>query len=189
MKNSILIICLFSISLVSAQEESKAQDKHYGFAINSSLSGTLNSLSVAPTGFLYVNKHQLELGLAIHPGRISSNNRNLGVEFNYKYFPNGIANRFNMYFTTNLTLTNQHYEQNYSGYRYERRTNFLNLTGGYGFQVSLFKKAYVGTSLNVGVMTCRDNIKNSYGYSNYVSPMFNEFYLDAAVRLNIGYRF
>ena len=190
MKNSILFICLFSIFNVSAQEKSETSNKHFGVALNSSILAEIGAVSIAPTGFYYVNKHQVELGFSVHPFYSSSNARRLGAELNYKYFPNGIDNRFNLYFSTNLTYTNDYYmhENTSANYRYERRTNYLTLTGGYGFQVSLFKRAYIGTSLNLGVTTCSYEVSgtNSPTYSN---SMLGEYYLDAAVRLNIGYRF
>lgn len=190
MKNSILFICLFSLFNVSAQEKSETSNKHFGVALNSSIMAEIGGVTIAPTGFYYVNKHQVELGFAVHPFYTSSSARRLGAELNYKYFPNGIDNRFNLYFSTNLTYTNEYYEQTYSSnnYRYERKTNFLTLTGGYGFQLSLFKKAYVGTSLNLGVTTCSYEVSGSSS-PTYSNPMLGEFYLDAALRLNVGYRF
>ncbi|MFK7784211.1 MAG: hypothetical protein AB8B56_03795 [Crocinitomicaceae bacterium] len=193
MKNSVLFICLFSIFNLFAQEESKTVDKHFGAAINSSLMGDLWSFTIAPTGFFYINKHQIELGFAFHPF-YHSGDRNLGGELNYKYFPNGIDKIFNMYFVTNFTYTNQYWEKKIPNqstgipYSYERNTDFLTLTGGYGFQVKFLKNAYVGTNFTLGVTTFSRRVDSSTSTS-YRIPMFGEYYLDGALRFNVGYRF
>ena len=176
------------MSSVFGQENANPTEKHFGVAINSSILGEVGSVSFAPTATYYQNKHQFELGFAIHPFDMQFSRR-LGADFSYKYFPNGIDNRFNLYFTTNLTLTNEYREYtNYYSGRYESNMNFVSLTGGYGFQVKLFGGAYIGTSLNLGVRTCSTKVTTGSNY-NYSSPMFDEYYLDGALRLNIGYRF
>lgn len=210
MRHSVLFLCLFLIFHASAQEdESTSSNRHFGVAINTSLlGGEIGSISSAITGLYYQNKHQFELGLALHP-RESGHRRNVGGEFNYKYFPNGIKNRFNMYFSGNLTYTNQKREYNYTDYlfsydfvsghytysdpfpvHYERRMNFLTLTAGYGFQVKIFKGLYTGTALNVGFTTCNYRVIGIENHPSYSSnDMFGEYYLSGAVRLNVGYRF
>lgn len=191
MKNSILFVCLFSFFHVFAQEESTLSNKHFGVAVNSSIIAEMGAVTIAPTAFFYVNKHQIDLGFAIHPFYVSRTARRLGAELNYRYFPNGIDKRFNLYFLANLTYTNEYYDftspTHFFGY--EQKTNFLTFTGGSGFQLSLFKKAYIGTSLNLGVTTCSSKSISSGTGTSYGTPMLGEYYFDAAVRLNVGYRF
>lgn len=116
--------------------------------------------------------------------------RKLGAEFNYKYFPNGLDNRFNLYFVTNLALTNTFYES--VTYYYDaisQSRNHLSLMGGSGFQIKLFGKAYIRSRFNLGAMTYSSKTVIEGGYPSYFRPMFENVYLDGVIRVNIGYRF
>ncbi len=192
MKSSILFVFLFAISSVFGQTISDSSENHFGVAINSSALFGLSSVSFAPTGFYYKNKHQFELGLGIHP-LDDSFERKLGVEFNYKYFVNGIENRFNFYFigragVVNSLRTSTVVYPLVSG-DYIRKENHLSATVGYGFQLKLFKGAYLGTDINIGGATRNVDSKNTATGSNYFSPMFKSFYLERVIQLSIGYRF
>lgn len=156
------------------------QDKgHFGGAVNTSITDV--SISFAPTVTYLKRKHQLELGLGLHP--FTSNNvRTLSGEFNYKYFPNGVENRFNMYFTSNFTHINRLVNQGL-----DTRDNYLILTGGYGFQLRFFKTAYIGTNVNIGWLT-RGRSSEDLQYTQ-TQNLFENYYWSAAIRFNIGYRF
>jgi hypothetical protein len=180
-----LLICLASLSFAQNSAMKKAP-LQFGIAVNSCLSGVIGEVSIAPTGLMYINNHQLEIGLCLYPYNFRYP-RMLGASLDYKYFPNGIDNRFNLYFVTHLNFTNEYIDHNYIINNYQTTYNYLALTVGYGFQVKLFDKAYIGTSLSFGVNT-NSNI-NTDPQSQYERPMFESFEMDGTVQLNIGYRF
>jgi hypothetical protein len=164
---------------------SLAQDldkpNRFGAAVNSSIWDGYRSISIAPTVTYLKGKHQFELGFGLHPFT-SDNVRMLSTEFNYKYFPNGIENRFNIYFLTNFTHSNKLIRQSL-----DTRDNYLILTGGYGFQVKVLKNAYFGTNVNIGGLT-KSRSSEDPNYNNN-QKLFDRYYLSGAIRLNIGYRF
>ncbi len=183
MKNLFQIYFIFAMcSILNAQNEETT--KHFGTTINTSISSAGVFLFI-PSITYYKNKSQFELG-AGSQFFLSYNVRNVfGTEFNYRYFVNGIDNRFNLYFITNLTYAQY---KNNKTYSYTRKSSYLILTGGYGFQFNLFKRAYIGTCLNLGIQT----FKNDYSpdFYNYNSPdLFRNFQTGAAIRMNVGYRF
>lgn len=195
---SLFFLCLLSLNGFS---QSKDSDKNYyfGAALNSSISGsTGGSVILAPTGTFYANRHQIEFGVNIYPFVYGKGYDNLiGGEINYKYFPNGIKNRFNLYFVASSTYHHDsrsgirydysNYPNQPSTYSYESSNNNINLLGGYGFQLKILQTGYVGTCIQLGAMTSSYHYNNSKGYtSNY--NFFRSFDLDGAIKLNVGYR-
>ncbi|MFK7784210.1 MAG: hypothetical protein AB8B56_03790 [Crocinitomicaceae bacterium] len=196
MKSSVLIVCLFSICHLFAQEESsKSNDVHFGVAINSGAIKGPESMYIAPTALLQFSKHQVEAGFTIHPLMIEGYNRMLGAEVSHKYFPFGLDKRFSMYLMSNFTYTWNHVEfrgfndQAGSESGYENNQNYISLMGGLGVQVKIFGNAYIGTNLNVGANTSSATLKLGPGPEFSYRSMFDDYGLDGAIRLNIGYRF
>lgn len=196
MKNLLILfyfVCL-SFLLVGQSTDTPTKEKYFGFSLNSSIIGTINSTSITPSGLFYFNKHQIELGFAIHPFKpsdyIPNTPRAYGTELNYKFFPQGLNNRLNLYLGMNLTYTNSpsyHDNRNYPPYEIEYvKVNYLSLTGGSGVQLKFLKNAYIGTSLNLGVYTS-GNVTNDHRQHSY--SLFDDFEIDGAIRFDIGYRF
>lgn len=187
--NKLLLFCLLlsATSQIFAQNSGDADvTRKFGVAINSSLSGVIGEISVAPTGLIYLNKSQLEVGFCLYPFNFS-HPRMLGGSLDYKYFPNGIGNRFNLYFNANLNFTNEFIDHNYIINNYQSTYNYLSLTAGYGFQLKILKNAFIGTNLNFGMNTNSRHSTDPQG--QYERPLFESFEMDGAIRIDIGYRF
>lgn len=184
-----IFLAIFPCSIVFSsycQTAEENKEVRFGVALNSGFTATIGELSTAPTGILYVNRHQLELGFDVYPFSFNSP-RVFGLALNHKFYPNGIGQRFSLYFTTNLTYTNSFIDHHYIVNNYQTTYNYMSLLGGYGFDLKVLKKAYIGTSLNVGIIT--NNRKSTNTGASYNYKMFDRFQLDGAIRLNIGYRF
>lgn len=187
MKPSILTMLIFCISSIAfGQVDSGTKEIHFGATINSSVSADVGSFSIAPTATYYSNGSEFGLGFAIHPFKIK-NPRIFGIELSYRYYPNGISNRFNLFFEVNSTYTNSFRDHLYKNNNYQTTYQFLNLLGGYGFELRVFDGLYLGTSLNIGGSTRSRKDTNTGTNNNY--GLFEQFDLDGAIRLRIGYRF
>ena len=189
MKSTFITITFISVLVNFCFTQEKSNETHFGFAINSSLTRELESPSVTPTIVYYRKNNQLELGLTTYP--FYSNHlkyyRRFGCDFSYKYFPNGIQNVFNLYLVTNINYTITYSDYTYIINPYISREYYLNLMGGFGFDVKVFKKGYIGTNVNIGAATFGKKSTNTGSIYDY--KLFEQFYLDGAIRLNIGYRF
>lgn len=187
MKPPILTMLIFCISSIAfGQVDPKPKEIHFGATINSSLLADVGSFSVAPTATYYSNGSEFGLGFAIHPFKIE-HPRIIGVELSYRYYPNGISNRFNLFFEVNSTYTNYFRDHLYINNNYQTTYQFLDLLGGYGFELKVFDGLYLGTSLNIGGATRSRKDTGSGAIYNY--GLFEQFDLDGAIRLRIGYRF
>lgn len=177
-----LLLALLAVSsfLVSAQKsDSTAQ---FGFTINSSFNGEIYPIRVVPSVTYFKGKNQLEVGFGMHP-YIRKDQKILSGEINYKNYPNGTGNKFNLYFIARFSYVN-----NKRNTYFPTSYNYLFLNGGYGFEVSPFKGAYLGTNISCGTFTYNKDSENPY---NTMAPkkLFKEFGFDLAFQFNIGYRF
>ena len=176
----IAITICFTTVLGKAQTES-SQGK-FGIAINSSMNGEVYPIRIVPSITYLKGNSQAELGFGIHPF-IRKDQNIFSGEFNYKYFPNGTDKKFNMYLIANLS-----YVHNPRKTFYPTTYNYLFLNGGYGFQLSPFKNAYMGTNMTVGTFTY--NKQSEIPYDSFVKKdFFDEFGFNLAFQFNIGYRF
>jgi hypothetical protein len=186
MKRFTIIFLLFLSFYSFSQKEEKKN--RFGCAINSGILSSISRIGIAPTATYLIGKNQLEFGIVIYP--FSNNNYQMfSCDFNYKYFPNGIANRFNLFFETNFnffhTTEFRHFHPNYDFY--DIKKNQLNLNGGYGFQYNVFKKTYIGTNINIGIGT-ENRIEDRPDFLP-TKQLFNNYYLNVGFGINIGYRF
>jgi hypothetical protein len=154
----------------------------FGFTINSSLNGEIQPIRIVPSLTYYKGKNQFELGFGMHPF-IRKDQKIKSGEFNYKYYPNGTDNKYNLYFITRLSYVN-----NTRNTYYPATYNYLFLNGGYGLEIKAFKGAYLGTNISIGTFTYNKDSENPY---NTFAPkkLFEEFGFDLAFQFNIGYRF
>ena len=172
------------MSLISLFTQAQTSDSagKFGFAMNSSLNGELNPIRLVSSVTYYKGNNQFELGLGLHPF-IQKGQRILSCELNYKYFPNGAVNKFNMYLITRFSYIN-----NARDTYFPTIYNYLFLNGGYGFEINAFKGLYLGTNISIGAFTYSKNSENLYlNFSK--NKMFDEFGFNIASQFNIGYRF
>lgn len=155
----------------------------FGFALNSGLNGEVYPFRLVPSATYYHGKNHLELGFGFHPF-IRKYQHIYSGELNYKYFPNGMENKFNMYFVGSLTYLSNRRDTYYpSTYKY------LFLNGGYGFQVTVFRGVYMGTNIEIGTFTTSKNSENPIERTYGSEDMFEEFGANIAFQFNLGYRF
>ena len=181
MKHYLFIIIIGLIALKS-RAQNEAIVRKFGFSINSSINGEIYPIRLVPSITYLKNKSQLELGFGIHPF-IRKDQYIFSGEFNYKYFPNGTENKFNLYLIANLS-----YIHNPRKTFYPTTYNYLFLNGGYGFQLCPFENAYMGTNITIGTFTYSK--QSDIPYESFVrKDFFEEFGFNLAFQFNIGYRF
>jgi hypothetical protein len=184
MKQGILIILIGLFSLFSqAQTDGNERNKgKIGVAINSSMNGEVYPIRLVPSITYIRGKSQFELGLGIHPF-IRKDQNIFSGEFNYKYFPNGTEKKFNMYVIGRFS-----YIHNPRKTYYPTTYDYLFLNGGYGFQLTPFKNAYIGTNFTAGTYTY--NKRTEAEIPGVVEKhLFDSFGFNLAFQFNIGYRF
>lgn len=181
MKGILLISFIILTPLLSKAQE-KEPNGSFGFAINSSMNGEIYPIRLVPGITYLTGKSQWELGAGLHP-YIHKDERILSCELNYKYFPNGTANKFNMYLLGRFSYVNNPKET-----YFPTTYNYLFLNGGYGFEINAFKALYLGTNISIGAFTYSKSSENPYlDFSK--SNMFDELEFNLAFQFNIGYRF
>lgn len=104
-----------------------------------------------------------------------------GTEFNYRYYPNGVHNRFNLFFLFNFDYRYINRKYDYTLYtgtppqvvtvNSKNNSHFFVFNGGYGFQANLFKGIYIGTYIGGGIYTER-----SHSINSSIEPAFNSSY-------------
>ena len=181
----LLFTFLITLSLYSQTEE-KLKTIQFGGALNSNAKRATRSICLAPTGFLSLNRHQIELGLGFYPFDYDPS-RTIEIESNYKYFPNGREAKFSLFFLANLTYNNSSRNTPNAYNTVHTTHNLLSLMGGYGFELKVMKRAYLAPSINFGIFTEGRKSTSSDENSNY--KMFEGFGIDGGIRLHFGYRF
>lgn len=183
MKYHIPIILTSLIPSLGSAQNMDSKSYGYGFALNSSFKTELNVIGLIPSVSYYREKSQFELGVGLYPF-VLKDQRIVSGEFNYKYFPNGTDNKFNLFLIMSFSYVNQSRKTYYPAtYQY------LFLSGGYGMQIRLSERAYLGTSVNIGTFTNSKNSENPY--NNYIGAqdLFDKFSINLDFQINIGYRF
>ncbi len=179
--HKILVIIIGLICFCGHAQTDNATSR-IGFALNSSVNGEVYPIRLVPSLTFLKGKSQFELGFGIHPFIRSDQNIYSG-ELNYKYFPNGVDQKFSMYLISRLS-----YIHNPRKTFYPTTYNYLFLNGGYGFQISPFKNAYMGTNISAGLFTY--DKKSETPYTSFAEKdLFDNFNLNFAFQFNIGYRF
>ena len=161
--------------------QTDAEQGRIGFAINSGINGELYPIRVIPSVTYLKNKSQYEIGFGIHPYFRKDQDIYSG-EFNYKFFPNGTDDKFNMYLVGNISYVHNRRET-----FFPTNYNYLFLNGGYGFQLVPFKNGYMGTNISIGLFT--NNKKSEIPYAAFAEKsLFEDFGFNMAFQFNIGYR-
>jgi len=177
-----IFLSLISLIPFVANAQSNDSKGSFGFALNSSINGELYPIRIVPSLTYIKGKNQLELGFGFNPFTRKSQ-KLLSSEFNYKYFPNGTENKFNMYLIARFSYINSardiYYPTNYK---------YLFLNGGYGIEIKAYKRVYIGTNISTGIFTYSK--KSDIPYEAFASQkLFDTFRFNLAFQFNVGYRF
>ncbi|MEO9476238.1 MAG: hypothetical protein ABJG41_11910 [Cyclobacteriaceae bacterium] len=179
MKRSLLISLILFAPLAHHAQTSVENGGKWSVALNTGFNGELYAFQATPSLGYFKNNSQLELGLGFNPfDRVDQTL--LSGDINYKYFPNGIAQKFNLYFITQLSIIH-----NQRNTYYPATYNYLFMNAGYGFQIKLFEGAYLGTNVKIGTFTYNKTSENPYeGFHS--TAFFDEagFILDFQIHLN-----
>lgn len=131
-------------------------------------------------GGMQVAKHDFALGIGINPFREHAF-KNWGFDLNYMYFPNGRANRFDLFFSVDLVEGIQYYERRTfdnnqlpTGVR-KYVSLHHNYTVGFGFNTNLTKRLFVESGLGFGISASQ--------------IQFYDLEFSGNIRVGIGYRF
>lgn len=200
----ILPFFIFVLLYLPAISQNNSTQSPYklGVTVSSSVNIISGDLLIAPLMTVRKNKHQFELGPQFVYGQLNRDNRNIGVEFNYRYYPNGNDKRFEMFLFVNSNYINSFQEQSYILHSYsisgEVHGTVINTTkgysatihAGYGVQVNIFKGAYIGSNVGLGggvsgynSITISDNLDLNSSHSWKGSD------ISFIVGLHLGYRF
>lgn len=178
-----LVLFLFLISSLSNLAQDSLSVSKYGAKLNTSFNGELFALLVIPSISFTQQKNQLELGLILSDYK-GAYQASYGGQINYKYYPNGYGNKFNLYFVGSFnyinTIKRAFYPINY---------NYLMLFGGYGYQQTFSKKWSLSTDFRFGGLTFSRKQESNLPSVFQKTKMFNELKLAYELQVNLGYRF
>lgn len=179
---SYIILTLISLIPFMANAQSNDSIGNFGFSVYSSVNGEPNPIRIVPSLVYIKGKNQLELGFGFNPF-IRETQKLMSGEFNYKYYPNGTKNKFNMYLIARFSYINSSRET-----FYPTTFNYLFLNGGYGFEIIPKQHVFFGTNLSLGGFTF--NKRSEIPYAAFESQnLFEEIELNLAFQFNVGYRF
>lgn len=175
----IIQILLFPVVL-QAQSSDVENSGESGFSLSTGFNGELYAFQVTPSLAYLKGNSQFELGLGFNPFDRADQTL-LSGNINYKYFPNGMGRKFNLYFITQLSII-----QNQRNTYYRATYNYLFLNAGYGFQINLFKDAYLGTNVKIGTFTYNKSSENPYeGFHS--TDFFDETGFNLDLQLHLSY--
>ncbi len=182
MKKYIVLFC-FSVSFLGFTQNRKFTEKldnnlsysansngkpekqmNYGVSINQSF--TRYGLPTAVLFTLHYKKHQFDLGPQFRLGKsINDRQKNIGVEFNYRYYITGDTSWFSSYLLFNADYFFEYSKPDRYGIYYSNdpalngqiatsssTTKSLELNVGYGIKFNLVKGFYLGSHAGIG--TC-----------------------------------
>ncbi|MFY0675143.1 MAG: hypothetical protein JXQ87_17240 [Bacteroidia bacterium] len=183
MKNYI-IIALLGLMPFTSKAQSIDTTGRLGFSINTNYNGELTTPRIVPSVNYSKGNNQYELGLGFQPFNLDQE-RVLSVELSQKHYPNGMSNKYNMYFISRAALVNSKRNTFYPS-----TYNYIFLSEGYGFDVKPIDEfgLYLGTDLNLGMFSYSKNSDTTHD-SFQSQKMFREFGFHMALQANIGFRF
>ncbi len=177
-----IFLTVISLFPFMTQAQSNHSIGRFGFNLNSSINGELYPIRIVPSLVYIKGKNQLELGFGFNPFTRETQKLK-SSEFNYKYFPNGTENKFNMYLIARFSYINSSRDTYYS-----TKYNYLFLNAGYGFEIKTSKGTYIGTNISTGIFTYSK--KSDIPYEAFASQkLFDTFRFNLAFQFNAGYRF
>lgn len=155
------------------EDEENAKPKkqvNYGFSINQSL--TRYGLPTAVLFTLHYKKHQFDLGPQFRLGKsINEFQKNIGAEFNYRFYVTGDTNRFSSYVLFNADYFYQFKKENtilissdpnLNGQKSIRTTKYqdVEFNVGYGIKLKLVGGLYIGSNIGVGFYKENSSFEN-----------------------------
>lgn len=179
-----IIIAFLGLIAFAAKAQSTDSSGRIGFTVNASFNSVLPPVRIVPSVTYTKRKNQLELGVGFHPLNLEQE-RILSVELNQKYYPNGMSNKYNMYFISRAALVN-----NRRNTFYPATYTYLFLNAGYGFEVHPVPGAgfYMGTNMTMGAFTYGKQSDTAHEMFRS-QKMFQKFGYNLGLQVNIGYRF
>lgn len=187
----VLFICL----AFSVQSQTDSSKRNFQFGLSTGL--LLNDYGAAKTisVFYQKNKHQFDLGPSFGLFSHYGDSKSLCLEGNYRYYPNGINQRFNLFFLLNLSY--YHSNRTYNGtqgtivYLNQFTDNIYNFNAGYGFNLAIWKGLFLGVQVGAGIS------HTTYDESHTSNPTQPKDFSYSSVnnrycflgQLNLGYRF
>lgn len=176
---------LFLLTMLAArsiQAQTSDTTGRFGFVINSSINGELRPFRLIPSVTYQKGNNQYELGIGVNPF-ISDEQSIWSADLNYKYYPNGLYNKYSMYLFTQFSYVNNQRNKYFS-----TSYNYLFLNGGYGFEINAFKGFYLGTNISIGAYTYskKSAITNDHFAK---ASLFDDVGVNLAAQFNVGYRF
>lgn len=194
-----LVTCLLA-GIVSAQSDSTKKEKQFGVSVAQTLSSYPGYFTTGLLATYRIHKHQLEFGPKFFLIDRNYYNQRFGTEFNYRYYPNGVHNRFNLFFLLNADYIHLYKISDYQQYvsssnqyvmvNKKRRDNDLTMNIGYGFHANLFKGLYIGNNIGAGILLERSKVvRNSTESSINSTNRYNNMALSFLLTVTLGYRF
>lgn len=181
MIRSILIIQILLFPVVlQAQTSDVEKTGELGFSLSTGFNGELYSFQLTPSLAYLKGNSQFELGIGFNPFDRADQTL-LSGDMNYKYFPNGMERKFNLYFISQLAIIH-----NQRSTYYPATYNYLFLNAGYGFAIKLFDGGYLGTNIKMGTFTFNKSSTNPYeGFQS--TDFFDETGFNLDLQLHLSY--
>ncbi|MBR9917511.1 hypothetical protein GYB29_07485 [bacterium] len=177
-----LLSCIICLQLLPLSAQDSKKSVKLGVAVNSDFNTELRTYSLSPTLIYLKNKSQYELGMGLNPLDLSQQ-RILSTELNHKFFPNGMENKYRLYFVSQLKYAKQ-LRKNYFNSTY----NYLFLNAGYGLNVNPSEKFYLSTDVKAGIFSFSNESENPFPAVKEQS-LFEEIGFNLTFGFNLGYLF
>ncbi|MFQ3229929.1 hypothetical protein [Reinekea sp.] len=175
------LLCLVPFSVAFA--DSNPHKHKFGVATNAAMNGQVLPLRLITTGTYSHGLNQFELGLGIHP-LIRQELGLISADFNYKVFPNGRSNKFNLYLMGNLTYISTRRET-----FFPTTFNYLFLHAGYGIELSATGGFYLDTNVSFGGFTYSKISENPASSFLDAQRLFEDFGTSINLQIGAGCRF
>ncbi|MGB0429851.1 MAG: hypothetical protein ACPGLV_05210 [Bacteroidia bacterium] len=179
-----IIIALIGLLPFASQAQSTDTPGKLGFSVNTAFNGEFATPRIIPNLSYTKGNNQYDLGIGFQPFNLEQE-RLLSIELSEKHYPNGLENKYNMYFLSRAAYVNIKRDTYYPS-----TYNYLFLNAGYGFDVNPIPNfgLYLGTNMTLGVFTYskQTDTPNDMFQSQ---KMFSEFGYNLALQASVGFRF
>lgn len=160
---------------------------HYGVSINQSF--TLYGLPTAVLFTLNYKKHQFDIGPQLRLGRtFNTSQKDMGCEFNYRFYPNGDDTRFSSYllFNADYFFSYQKYLSisSYYGGEVINRHHYLEFNLGYGIKYKPIAGFYLGSHVGTGIYRDFSSVEKETGTNKHKDRT-----MGLVISFYIGYKF
>ena len=167
----------------TAPAEPTPSESGFGATVGSAVNGEVLSFRLIAAGLYYNGRHQVELGVGLHPFFRQEQNI-LSVDANYKLFPNGRENTLNTYMLANLSYINASRET-----FFPTTYHYLFLHGGYGIEFNGLAGSYIDTNVSFGGFTYSKDSENPASSYLDADGFFEDVGFSINYQVNVGCRF